>query len=115
MDLSSLQALRLDASFSVLGVAATVTRPPADDTPILTTLIWLSPIEEAQVFGEDRNRIGARKAIALRRSEVPTAPRGTTVVAAEPSGGAAKTWRVDGTDQRDDAYCLYRLLTPATN
>lgn len=110
MDLGSVQTLRLDASFSVLGVPATVTRPAPDDTPIATTGIWQSPLEEDAPFGTDLNRREPRRVLALRRDSVPTLPRGTRVLAPEKPGGANKAWSVDGLEQRVDPHCWYAIL-----
>lgn len=87
------------AALSAFGVPATVTRPAPDDTTISTTGIWTRPRAEDQPFGTDFQKLGSRKVFAVPRSAgLPSAPRGTLVVAAEMRGSTAKTWRVDGYD-----------------
>lgn len=99
MDLGPLRTLALNLQLSAHGVAATVTRPTPDDTPISTRGIWLRPADDPQPYGTDLRRRDPRRVIALPRADVPTLPRGTLVEAAEITGGAALTWRVDGFDQ----------------
>src|SRR5687768_3198209 len=99
MDLTALRTLALDVTASVHGVAATVTRPAPDETPIETRGIWVtSPLEEPRAFGTDFQRRAPRRVLALPVSAVPTLPRGTLVSAPDQSGGAVKVWRVDGLD-----------------
>lgn len=87
------------AALSAFGVPATVTRPAPDATPIPTTGIWTTPLAEVEPFGTDFQTLGARKVLAIARSAtLPSAPRGTVILAAESQGGVLKTWRVDGYD-----------------
>jgi len=100
MDLGPLRALALDLNTGAFGVAATVTRPFPDDTPIVTRGVWVTaPLEETQPFGTDFKRRDPRRVFAVSKATVPTLPRGTTVIAPLPEGGADKTWRVDGYDR----------------
>jgi hypothetical protein len=85
------------AALSAFGVPATVTRPAPNNTPLLTTGIWMSPTAESEPFGTDFQKLGTRKVFAVPRSAaLSSVPRGTIVVAAEMLGAALKTWRVDG-------------------
>jgi hypothetical protein len=84
----------LGVFFSEFGVAATVTVPSG--SPVAATVIWLAP-QLFQIPTEVDERLSEpRKVLALRRSEVATAPAGTTIVAPEKAGEASKTWRVVG-------------------
>jgi len=87
----------MDAAFAVMGVPATVTRPAPDDTPIATSLIWLTPDATLPTGGELQRR-SRRKIASLSRRDVPTVPRGTVIVAPEFLGGPLHTWREDGTE-----------------
>lgn len=109
MDLGPLRTLVSDLNFRVHGVAATVTRPAPDNTPVVTTGIWLSPpLEEPRAVGTDFQRREPRKVLALPRNVLSKVPRGTTVVAPEAIGGANKTWRVDGYDRVEGDH--YRVI-----
>lgn len=99
MDLGPLRTLALDLTTSAFGVAATVTRPAPDNTPIVTRGIWVTTaLDETQPYGTDFKRRDPRRVFAVSKAAVPTLPRGTTVVAPLPEGGADHTWRVDGYD-----------------
>lgn len=100
-------ALVLDANLAVYGVAATVTRPHPDDTPIVTTVIWDTAATDA--IGTDLKRRDVRPVLGLRRDEVPTVPRGTLIDAAPLRGGDVQTWRVEGTDRVTDGL-LYVVV-----
>lgn len=93
MDLGPLRTLALDIQFSTHGVAATVTRPAPDDTPIATTVIWLTPATDDG--GQDLSRREPRRILALKRADVPTVPRKTLITAPAKAGEADTTWRVD--------------------
>lgn len=100
MDLGPLRTLALEINLAAHGVAATVTRPAPDDTPIDTTAIWQTePNQDAQPFGSDFIKTEPRRVLALPRSDVPTVPRGTLIVAPEATGGANKNWRADGLER----------------
>ena len=92
------------------GLPATVTRPSPDTTPIVTTGVWIPELEtgtghakftEPQPYGSDFRKREGRRVMCFPRAAVPTLPRGTTVVAAEEAGQAAKTWSVDGLERVD--------------
>lgn len=95
MDLAPVRTLVRDVSFRALGVAATVTRPYPDDAPITTRVVWITSTMGDVPSGLDVQRREARRALALRRDEVPTVPRGTIILAPDPEGGAANRWRVE--------------------
>jgi hypothetical protein len=88
----------LDSALEAFGVPATVTRPAPDDTPIVTTGFWVSPLEETRPYGTDFQRRDPRRVFVLSRTTVPTLPRGTKVLAPEVLDGLVMTWRVDGLD-----------------
>lgn len=103
MDLGSLRALALDLNLSAHGVPATVTRPAPGNTPIETRVIWVTPITDLMPEGMAFQRREQSKVLAIPRDEVPTVPKGTTIVAPGPPGGDTTpyTWKVDGTDRID--------------
>ena len=104
----------LDPALTAFGVPATVTRPAPDNWPVATTAIWLPPLlEEPRPVGTDFQRREPRRLLSLPRAApgipgsvggdrvLSTMPRGTTIVAAERLGEAAKTWRVDGLERTE--------------
>lgn len=114
MDLSALRMLALNINLSVHGVAATVTRPAPDNTPVVTTGIWVNrPLEEERPYGTDFQARRPRLVMALPRSALSTMPRGTTVVAPEQQGGANKTWKVDELDRTETDH--WRVVLVASN
>lgn len=98
MDLGPLRALALELTFSTHGVAATVTRPAPDDDPIVTQVIWVTPTTDGFPVSADFSRREARLVLAIRKSDVPTVPLRTKVVAPPPMGGPNDGWVVDGFD-----------------
>jgi hypothetical protein len=102
VDLWPLRSLAFSLNLSAHGVDATVTRPAPDNTPIVTTGIWLQPLEESRPYGTDFQRREPRRVLVLPRANVPTLPRGSAVVAPETRGGTPITWRVDGFDRAVD-------------
>ena len=87
----------MDSALSAFGVPATVTRPAPDNTPVISTGIWLPPpLDEPRPVGTDFQRRDPRRRLSLPRSAaLAKLPRGTIIVAAERLGDAAQTWRVD--------------------
>lgn len=87
----------LHAAFRrAFGVAATVTRPTPNDDPVTTDVIWL-PLETLEVpVGADVTRRESFRALSIPKSDVPTVPTGTEILAPEKKGGAIVGWRVDG-------------------
>ena len=84
----------LDEYFEAFGIPATVT-PPGSDA-IEATGFWVSPLTEDMPAGLDLTRRELRRVLALRRSEVPSVPRGTYIDAADIGSDTATRWRVDG-------------------
>lgn len=100
MGFGALRAQALDLNFLVHGVAATVTRPSHLDTPIETTLIWVTPItEDAPIASGRLARREPRRIAALRIDEVETVPVGTVIIAPPKDGDENQAWRVDGVDR----------------
>jgi hypothetical protein len=99
--LRAVRALALTINFGVYGVPATVTRPAPDDVPIETTLVWLPLLTEDRPVNSDIHRRDPRRVLALRRTDVSHAPRGTLIAAPELGGATTKTWRVEGIDRMD--------------
>lgn len=99
MDFGSLRALALDLNFSAHGVDAVVTRPAPDDEPVETRGIWITPLTEDAPVNAAFARREPRRILALKRSEVPTVPRGTGIQAPEKAGDDPVGWRVDGMDR----------------
>lgn len=112
MGLSTLRALVVNTNLRAFGVSATVTRPAPDDTPIETTIIWLTPPTEDVPTGASHQRRDAIQMLAIPRSAVPTVPRGTQVAVPGPLGGDVLTWRVDATD-RVEADHVRVIVMPA--
>ena len=81
----------VDPIFAAFGLAAIVVRP--GDDPIVTTAVWMP--EGTTDGGVEIVRAVPRKILAFRVDEVPSAPYGTLVMAADIDGGDAKVWRVD--------------------
>lgn len=99
---------RLGGIFRALGVSATVT--PPGESAIDTTIIWLTSAMENGSGMVDMpgaaefHRIERMHVLEMRKDEVPTAPRGTQVVAPEIKGGEDQTRIVEST-VREDAEC----------
>lgn len=96
MALGDLRALVLTTNLATLGIPVTVTRPFPDDTAIATRGIWLTTQTEDRPGGGSFSRREPFRVMALSRAAVPTAPRGTRIVAPENPGGEDATWQVDG-------------------
>lgn len=95
---------------AAFGVAATVTRPAPDNTPIATTAIWLGAEEDSQPYGTDFTRREPRRLLTLSRAALPTLLRGSLVEAPEVAGGTVQRWRVDGLAQPVDPEWWYALV-----
>lgn len=100
MDFGPLRALVASLNFRAHGVAATVTRPFPDDTPITTRVIWVTPITEDRldIGGGLQHRAPIRVAAVLK-ADVPTVPRGTVILAPPKAGDDEVRWQVDGIDR----------------
>lgn len=101
MNLGPLRALVLDLNISAHGVPVTVTRPFPDDTPIVTTGIWLTTTTDDMPAPVDFQRRDVRRVLAVSRASVATIPRGTLILAPEKAGDAIQRWRVDGVDRQE--------------
>lgn len=88
----------MDAIFSSLGVAAVVTRPEPNDTPIDASVIWVASTGLEPSAGEFQRR-ERKYLMAIPRDTVPEVPRGTRIVAAEREGDVERTWIVDATER----------------
>lgn len=78
--------------FAVFGVAATVTVPGS--AAVQTTAIWLTPMA-VETNGVLAPTNSPQPVLALQRSAVPSAPRGTLISAPETEGGTVKAWIVE--------------------
>ena len=104
----------MDPILNAFGVPATVTRPAPDNTPVLTTGVWVRPLhEEQEPFGANRRRREPRQVLSLPRSSaLPTMPEGTFIVAPEEAGGTPVTWRWDGLELTE-TDCWRVIVVPA--
>jgi hypothetical protein len=99
--------------FDRFGVPVTVTRPAPDDTPIETTGIFVEVAEMDVPSGLAFQRKEPQRLLALMRTEVPTVPRGTAVLAPELLGGEVLRWRIDGLERADaDHHRVYLIPDP---
>lgn len=98
MDLSAVRTLTLDTNFSVFGVDVMVLTPDRN-TPTAARGIWLTNTTEDRPGANPFPRKEARRAMALRRSEVPDLPRNTVITAPGAAGEDEREWRVDGVEQ----------------
>jgi len=102
-------------ALSAFGVPATVTRPAPENTPVATTGIWLSSLDEDRPFGTDFQRRAPRHLLSIAREAGLThIPRGSVIVAPEQVGFALRTWRVDGYE-RVDSDDMRVILVPASD
>lgn len=106
MAIEGLRGLVLETNLAVHGVPATVTRPAPNDTPIETSVIWVTPgltqpRTEAVPFDLALQRRDQEWVMALSIAEVGSVPIGTLIDAPEPGGTVARSWRVDSVDLAD--------------
>jgi hypothetical protein len=118
MDLGALRARVLAVNMAAHGVPITVTRPAPDDTPITTTVdglplkgIWMTPASSDLPPGSRLQARSPIRILVVATADVPTAPRGTTVVAAWQPGGDESTWVVEGLDHQEADHL--RLIVKA--
>lgn len=91
MDLAPLRALARDVEFGVHGVPATVGGVP-------TRVIWLTEQTEQDPPTNELQRASSRRALAIRRDDIPTSPARGTVIDVEAQGFVpASSWVVDST------------------
>ena len=100
MSVGPLRALTLDLNFDWFGVPATVTRPD-DETPIATTVLWLTHEPYSVPGGVDFQRQEPQRVMAVRRDEVLTVPRGTRITAPATPGDDDAGWIVDGLERQE--------------
>jgi hypothetical protein len=113
MDLGPLRALALDLNLQAHGVAIVVTRPAPDDEPIDTRGIWQTPSPESVPIGSSFGRTDRQRIMVLRKSDVPTAPRGTVIIAPEKLGDCDQAWRVDGLEREEaDLWAVHLVSSP---
>ncbi len=96
--------------FNDFGIDVVVTRPAPDDDPIEATGIWMTPPPLDVPLSSGFQRREARRSMALRRSEVPTVPQGTVILAAAPGQSDAVHWRVDAPEIVEAEYVTVILL-----
>src|SRR4051812_7503465 len=75
------------------GVAATVTRPAPNNSPIQTTVVWMGPsdMDSGDPSFERREQ---RRQLSILKPAVDAAPIGTLISAPEYEDGPVKAWRV---------------------
>lgn len=97
MGTAGLRGFVRDTNYAVHGVPAVLTVP--DGLPVSCTVIWLSPVTEMQPMGLDIRRADARRAVAVRTSEVSTLPRGSRLTLAEAPGEEPADFITDSVDR----------------
>jgi len=93
--LDSVWDLALGAMFGAAAVDAVVTRPAPDDTPIQASVLWVTPTTDDAPAGADFHRRESNEIAAIRKSDVPTMPRRTRIVAERTLGAGVRTWSVE--------------------
>lgn len=104
--LEGLRDLVLETNLAVHGVPATVTRPVPNDTPIETTVIWLtpglsSPASPAYPLSHHVQKREVERVLVVSIDAVPELPRLSVISAPERAGGVARNWVVDSTEYAD--------------
>ena len=92
----------LASALTAFGVDATVKVPSS--SAVSASVVWITPLTEGHPTGEELTRAEKRWVMAIAKGEVPSVPRETLVTAPGPFGGAAKVWRVDGTERIEDDH-----------
>lgn len=85
----------LDPIFDALGEEAVITVPAAEPVPVSATVVR-GQRAGSYPQGQDLTVTERITEFTLRRSEIPSAPSGTTIVI------GAKTWTVDSISDEDD-------------
>lgn len=97
-------------AFTAFSLPATVT--PPGGSAISTTAVWVTPqTVDVPILGDARVA-EPRRVLALRRDQVPSAPRATVIAVAERAGQPTKQWRVDGVDRADEGDVLRVVVVP---
>ncbi len=89
MDLRPPLSLAMDA-FSVSAVVTVKFQ-----NPVNTRGIWLPPEFAGFDIGDEYHGRAPKRIMSISKADVPTIPRGTTIVAPEAAGEDAKTWEVE--------------------
>ena len=113
MGFGTLRERVVSRSFALFGVPITVTLP--DSEPIATRGIWLTPETEEVPFGASYQRREPKRVMALKKSDVPTVPRGTQIVAPEKDGDEMKRWRVDSFELAEPEHHRVVLVEHSAN
>lgn len=113
MSLADLMAMVREDTFQVFGTAAPALVTVSGAGPISTTVIWLTPVPADQPGGSGLQYQEAKRAIAVRRDEVPELPLGSIIEATEPTLAAPTSWRVDSILQVEPLHWRV-LVTPGT-
>lgn len=108
MGTAGLRGFVRDTNYAVHGVPAVLTAP--DTSPVSCTVIWLSPATETQPRGGDLRRAEARRAMAVRTSEVSSLPRGTRISVAEAPGEAVAEFVLDSVDKVEHGECRFTVV-----
>ncbi len=95
----------IDAELLPGSVEAVVT--PVNGSAVTVSALWVSQ-DTFEFPDADFRRRGEMKLLAVQKSDVPSAPRKTTVAAPSVAGGASKNWRVESLF--DDERSGYRVL-----
>lgn len=97
MGFGALQDLALEIALDLapLSVSVTTVTPPSGPAVSSIRGIWLDPETEPVPPGE-LSQTNPKRIIVLSLADVPSVPRGTTIVCPEKDGDADKTWRVEG-------------------
>ena len=105
MDFQAARALVTEVNWLVHGREARVTRPAPDDQEISTRVVWMTAENPLLPTASETPRRDAIRLLAIRRVDVPTCPRGTTIIVREWGAAADQTWRVDGmVEQQPDHF-----------
>lgn len=83
------------AAGRITGAAVDVTVTPVNGSPIETTGLWATPLQQDEPT-MDAKRHERIRIMALTREAVPTLPKGSIVLAPERPDGIAVGWRVEG-------------------
>lgn len=102
MDVGALRATVREIQFAVHGVPASITVPGGD--PVETRIIWLTPVPTDAPEGSTFRREEPRRALAIRRDEVPEIPRGTVIEVTEHNQTTPDAWVVDSVDRVEQEH-----------
>lgn len=111
MGFGALRDLVLALNFGAFGLPVTIRFAFPGGDPISTTGIWLTPLTELEPLSSDVGRQHMRRVLALKRSAVPSVPRGTRIEAPALEDGAVQGWIVDGVE-REEVEHLRVVVVP---